>query len=268
MSSIRRAVQVMELLARRSPLGVRAVAQQLGLPVGSVHRLLNDLAGEGVVERTEDGEWELSFRLLEITGLQLDRIGLVKLARPHCERIAEATRETVNINALSGLNGVCIDKVRGNEGMQLDLRIGSRGPLHCGGAGKAMLAFMAPAEQRKVLAAPLRPLTSKTITDAGVLAAELARIRERGYSIDDQEVVMGVYCLAVPLLDRSGLAVGAISITGPAPKAPGRTIAPLVALLSEACGEVSRKLGYAGDWPPPPPGAAPDTPRHAERIGA
>lgn len=243
-------MQVIDLLARRSPLGVRAVAQQLDLPVGSVHRLLADLAGEGVLERTAAGEWELSFRLLEITGIQLDRIGIAKLARPYCERIAEATRETVNINALSGTAGVCIDKVRGNEGMQLDLRIGSRGPLHCGGAGKAMLAYMGPAEQRRILQGPMRPLTDKTITDPDVLAAELGRIRERGYAIDDQEVVMGVYCIGVPILDRSGRTAGAISITGPAPKQPGPGVAPLVTLLSEACGEVSRKLGYAGTWPP------------------
>ena len=139
MSSIRRSVQVMELLARKSPLGVRAVATQLGLPLGSVHRLLLDFAEEGVVERTPNGEWELSFRLLEITGLQLDRLQFSRLAHPFAERIAEATGETVNINALHGMAGVCIDKVRGNEGMQLDLRIGSRGPLHLGGAGKAML---------------------------------------------------------------------------------------------------------------------------------
>src|SRR5690606_18728676 len=104
----------MDLLARKGPLGVRAVAQQLDLPLGSVHRLLLDLAEENVVERTASGEWELSFRLLHISGQQLERLDLPRLARPFAERIAAATQETVNINALSGLNGVCVDKVRGN----------------------------------------------------------------------------------------------------------------------------------------------------------
>ena len=126
MSSIRRSVHVIDLLARRGPQGVRAVAQLLSLPLGSVHRILIDLAAEEIVERTPAGEWELSYRLLTITGLQLDRLEFSKLARPFCERIAEATRETVNVSALSGTTGVCIDKVRGNEGMQLDARIGSR----------------------------------------------------------------------------------------------------------------------------------------------
>jgi IclR family acetate operon transcriptional repressor len=249
MSSIKRSVQVMDLLARKSPMGVRAIATQLALPLGSVHRLLLDLEEEGIAERTSDGEWELSFRLLEITGSQLERIELPRLARPYAEKIAQATGETVNLNALSGRNGVCIDKVRGNEGMQLDMRIGSRGPMHCGGAGKVMLAYMPPTEQAKVFELPLVPLTAKTITDLDVLRAELVRIKARGYSIDDQEVVIGVYCVSVPILDRNGHPAGSMSITGPSVKAPGADILPKVAMLNEACGAVSRRIGYLGVWP-------------------
>lgn len=249
MSAITRSIQAMDLLARKSPLGVRAVASQLGLPLGSVHRLLLDLEEEGIAERTVDGEWQLSFRLLEITGIQLERIGLPTLCRPFAEKIAEATGETVNVNALSGMNGVCIDKVRGHGDMHLDLRIGSRGPLHCGGAGKAMLAYMPEADQEHVLAAPLPALTPQTLTTPQAVRAELQRIRARGYSIDDQEVVMGVYCVAVPILDSNGRPVGALSITGASPKAPGPAVDSLVDLLNEACGSVSRRLGYRGDWP-------------------
>jgi IclR family acetate operon transcriptional repressor len=256
----------MDLLARRGPLGVRAVAQQLSLPLGSVHRILIDLAAEAIVERTASGDWELSYRLLTITGLQLDRVEFAKLARPYCERIAEATRETVNISAVSGMAGVCIDKVRGTEGMQLDARIGSRGPLYCGGSGKAMLAYISPDEQQRVLESPLVPLTPNTITDPIALKGEIARVRQRGYSIDNEEVVLGVHCVGMPILDRSGRAVGGISITGPSPKVPGPALDGLVARLSDACGHVSRRLGYGGRWPPieaaapemrpAPPGAA------------
>ena len=239
----------MDLLARKSPLGVRAVATQLGLPLGSVHRLLLDFEEAGIAERTESGEWELSFKLLELTGLQLERIHFPALARPFAERIAEATGETVNINVLSGLNGVSVDKVRGNEGMQMDMRIGTRGPLHCGGAGKAMLAFLDEADQNRVLEGPLDALTPKSITDPKVLKRELSRIKARGYSIDDQEVVLGVYCVSVPILDARSRPVGAMSITGLSPKSAGPAIQPFVDLLNGACSQVSRKLGYRGEYP-------------------
>ena len=178
MSSINRSIQVMELLARKAPLGVRAAAQLLSLPVGSVHRILLDLADENVVMRTADGGWELSHRLLEITGLQLDRVDFPRLAHPFCERLAEVTKETVNVNALNGLTAVCIDKVRGNEGMQLDRRIGSRGPLYCGGAGKAILAFLGEADQERVLAQPMTAFTPTTYTEPAALRRELGEIRE------------------------------------------------------------------------------------------
>jgi IclR family acetate operon transcriptional repressor len=239
----------MDLLARKGPLGVRAVAQQLQLPVGSVHRLLLDLAEEQVVERNAEGDWVLSYRLLQIAGLELQRIDFPRLARPFAERIAQATGETVNINALVGMAGVCVDKVRGNEGMQLDMQIGSRGPLNCGGAGKAMLAYMPEPARQTVLDAPLVGMTPTSIVDPIELDRELVRIRQRGYSIDAQEVVLGIYCVAMPIFDRNQLPVGALSITGASPKAPGDGVAPLVAMLSEACEHVSRRLGYSGPWP-------------------
>jgi IclR family acetate operon transcriptional repressor len=257
MSSIKRSVQVLELLARRGPLGVRAVAQQLQLPLGSVHRILLDLEDEAIVERTADNEWEMSYRLLGITGLQLERIEFPRLARPFAERIAEETRETVNINAVSGLMGVCIDKVRGNEGMQLDLRIGSRGPLNCGGAGKAMLAYLSPADRERVFAQPLVQMTTFSITEPAALRHEVELIRQRGYSLDNDEVVVGVHCVSMPILDRSGRAVGAMSISGPSEKVPGPVLDGLVAKLREATGHVSRRLGFSGEWPPVETAASP-----------
>ena len=116
-----------------------------------MHRLLLDLAEEGVAERTPSGEWELSYRAARDyrPAARAHRAAAAGAALSP-KRSPRRRGETVNLNALSGLNGVCIDKVRGNEGMQLDMRIGSRGPLHCGGAGKAMLAYMHESEQAKV----------------------------------------------------------------------------------------------------------------------
>ncbi len=250
MSSVRRAIEVLDLLARKGALGVRAVATHLDLPVGSVHRLLQDLAEENVVDRNEEGNWRLSYRLLQITELQLDNIQLPRLARPFCETIAETTRETVNVNVLSGPHCVCVDKVRGTEGMQLDFRIGTRSPLHCGGSAKAILAFQPDSVIERVVGEQLTGYTPNTITSPDELKAELARVRKRGYSIDDEELVMGIWCVGMPIVDRTGKAVGAISITGPTHKAVGPDVQPLVDMLANACSQVSRTLGYVGAWPP------------------
>jgi IclR family acetate operon transcriptional repressor len=134
--------------------------------------------------------------------------------------------------------------------MQLDMRIGNRGPINAGGAGKAVLAYMGEGDIERVLSEPLTAMTSYTITDPKALRAEIDRVRKRGYSIDDQEVVIGVYCVSVPIFDRFERPVGALSITGPSVKKPGSAdVMPLVEMLNEACGDVSRQLGYGGQWP-------------------
>jgi len=247
-----RVIQILDLLAGSGALGVRAIAQKLQLPVGSVHRLLIDLAEENVVERTAEGSWELSYRLLAITDKQFEGVRFPRLAHPYCEAMAEATRETVNVNAISGQWCVCIDKVRGGPGMQLDWPIGQRAPLYCGGSAKSILAFMDEVARERVLAQPLKAFTANTIIDPVALRAELQVIRDRGYSIDNQEMVTGVYCVGMPIVDRVGRPVGAISISGPSPKVPGPELAPLVEMLNEATSKVSRRLGYAGPWPPQP----------------
>ena len=250
MSSVGRVIAVIDLLARRGAMGARPIAQALDIPNGSLHRLLHDLRAERVIEQTPSGTWQMSYRLLEIIDLQFDSVEVPRLVRPWLVKLARLSNETVNVNVLSGDECVCIDKVRGNEAMQLDWRIGTRGPLHCGGSAKAMLAYLPPEDQSRVLDGPLKRYNSHTLTDPGDVRAEIGRIRKRGYSIDAQEIVVGVYCVGVPILDRHGRPVAALSVSGPSVKEPGPALAPVVALLAEACHTVSRRLGYAG--PPLP----------------
>lgn len=250
MSSVKRAVAVMDLLAREDMLGVRAIAQKLDLPLGSIHRIMQDLADVGVVARSSEGQWELSYRLLGIVGPHLDRLEFPRIARPFCERMAREFQESVSVSGLSGLYGICLDKVRGNVGMQLDASVGFHGPLTCGGGGKAMLAWISEADRKKVIEAPLEGPTPLSITDRVELLAELQRIRERGYAIDWEEVVLGVHCVGMPIFDRTGYAIGAISISGTQPKDPGERLDQMVAMLSEACEHTSRRMGFGGAWPP------------------
>jgi DNA-binding IclR family transcriptional regulator len=96
--------------------------------------------------------------------------------------------------------------------------------MHCAGLGKAILAFLPQAQQEQILGSrPLRTYTPYTITDPMLLRVELDRTRERGYAIDRDEIIMGVHCVAVPILNYAGHAIGAISIAGTTPKIERRT---------------------------------------------
>ena len=245
MSSVPRVVHVIDLLARRGPLGVRAIAQALDVPLGSAHRILLDLASEAVVERTASGEWALSYRLLEIVGVHLERVQLPRLARPVLEALASDTRETVFLAVPSRDEIVYLDKVQTDLQLQLNAELGTRRPMHCTGLGKAILAFLSPAQQEQFLAgSELRPFTPNTITDPMMLRLELERTRERGYALDHEEIIPGVHCIAVPILNFTGHAVGAISVAGTSPKPEGPRLEILAQRMKKAGEYLSRRLGH------------------------
>jgi IclR family acetate operon transcriptional repressor len=245
MPSVSRSIEVIELLARRGPLGVRAVAQGLSLPLGSAHRLLQDLAVEHVVERNASGDWEMSYRLLEIVGVQMERVQLPRLARPLLEQLASDTRETAFLAVPSRDEIVYLDKVQTDLQLQLNAELGTRRPMYCTGLGKAILAFLPQAQQEQILgASELRPFTPHTIVDPMLLRIELERTRERGYAIDREEIIPGVHCVAVPILNYTGHAVGALSIAGTTPKGDGERLDALVGRVKAAGEFLSRRLGH------------------------
>jgi IclR family acetate operon transcriptional repressor len=237
----------LELLARRGPLGIRATAQALHLPLGSTHRLLQDLAAEAAVERTPDGQWELSYRLAQIVGVQLERVQLPRLVRPILEQLASETREAAFLAVPSRDEIVYLEKVQTDLQLQLNVEVGTRRPMHCTGLGKAILAFLPEVQLEHYLAAnPMRPFTPKTITDPMTLRLELERTRRRGYAMDHEEIILGVHCVAVPILNHAGRPVGAISVAGTTPKADGERLEELVLRLRTAGEYVSRRIGFSG----------------------
>lgn len=248
-SSVRRAAHLLSTLARKGPLGVRSLSRELGLPVATTQRILNDLALEAMAEQ-QDGEWVLGHRAIALGRIHIDRLDLVRIAKPYCKRIAEDVGESVNVVVRSGFLAMCIDKTSGERGaFLLDWPVGVPGPLHCGGSGKAILAFSGPSAQEAVLSRTLTPLTQFTIVDPAVLREEIRGIRARGYAIDAQEVALGVWCVGVPILDADGVAIAALSISGPSRKEVAAQIEPLVRQLSVACHKISRQFGFSGPWP-------------------
>lgn len=245
MSKIDRTFDLIELLARRGALGMRPIARELDVPIGSLHRLLNDLAEQAVLERTAEGDWQLSYRLLQIVGIQLERTNLPRLARPYLEQLAAETRETVFLAVPSRGEIVYLDKVQIDLQLQLNVELGTRRPMHATGLGKAILAFLPEVEQAQFLAAaPFQAFTERTITESILLQAELEAVRSAGYAIDQEEMIPGLHCIAVPLLNYTNRAVGAVSIAGVATRAGSERFEAMTKRLLGVGLELSLRLGY------------------------
>jgi IclR family acetate operon transcriptional repressor len=242
--SLERALDLLEALADTDEVGVSELAARTGLVPSTAHRLLGTLVSRGYAAQSPaSGRYLLGYKLLELTNGLHDRLERLRTAaRPHLEAIMERTGETTNLVVLEGRNAVYIESASGTRSVRLFTEIGQAIPAHTSGSGKALLAWRAPADVEALLGeGPLPASTPRTLTTLGALQEDLAKIRRRGYATDDEEHELGVACVATPILDRGGLPLAAISVSGPTPRMSDA--AALAALLREHAAELATELG-------------------------
>ncbi len=153
--------------------------------------------------------------MLQLGFSALSSLDLRQIARPHLERLSNLTGETVSFSILDGMEIVYIDRIRNRQIFGVVLGLGSRLPAHCASMGKVVLAHLPPKElERRLEGADLTPCTSKTLPDREMLLTDLERIRERGYSVNNEELAVGLRAVAAPIRAEDGQVVGAINISG------------------------------------------------------
>jgi IclR family acetate operon transcriptional repressor len=238
--SVDKALSIVELLMRAgAPQSARALAERAGINRTTTHRIINALIHRGWIERQPDSAaYRLSLRFLALERLSLQERDVIAEVRPTLERLSLLSRETAHLGVLDGFEVVHVDKVESPERVGVSSRVGSRAAPHLTGLGKALLA----AGPDDAIARYLEQLPADCDRDA--LRADLARTRERGYSVDDEEDSIGVRCLGVAVVGADGLPVFAISLTGPSPRLTRERIAALAPDVMAAAAELSRQFGW------------------------
>jgi DNA-binding IclR family transcriptional regulator len=243
--SLDRALDLLEALAGAPELGVSEIAAQTGLVPSTAHRLLGTLVDRGyAAQNPVSGRYLLGYKLLELTSGLQDRMARLRTtARPHLEAIQDETGETTNLCVLEGRNVVYVDSVSGTRSVRLFTDIGHAIPAHTSGAGKALLAWRDPADVAMLLGGTDLPAsTPRTLTTLGELQEDLAKIRRRGYSTDNEEHELGVGCVAIPIFDSAGSPLAAISVSGPTTRILHADTADTAGLLREHAEQVAASL--------------------------
>ena len=239
--SVERAFVLLDLLARaggRLPLS--DLAERSGLPLATVHRLLQTLAGSGHVRQEPDKRYALGAALLPLGDAATRLLG--SWAQPHLARLVEASGETSNLAVLEDDRVVYLAQAPGRHRMRMFTEVGHRVLPHTTAVGKVLLAWQDETQVRRVLSRLGLPRrTERTITDVAAFLEELARVREQGFGLDDEEEEEGVRCVAVPV-GPGPTAVAAVSISGPASRVR-RHDPDLVALMQQVAGELAESLG-------------------------
>jgi IclR family transcriptional regulator, acetate operon repressor len=222
-------------------LTLAELSRRTGIPKATVHRLVAELDGWGIVERSRRGV-RLGMRLFELGQLAPRQRGLREAARPYLTDLYRATGETVHLAVLDGTEVVYIDKLTGPGGPPLPSMVGGRMPAYCTGVGKALLAYSPPGVLHEVVAGGLARRTARTIVMPGLLEREIEAVRVRGVAFEREESVPGIACAACPVLGPDGTAIAAISITGWTTALDVARVAPAV---RTAALSLSRQLGAA-----------------------
>ena len=247
--SLDRALDVLEALGAAGELGVSEIASRTGLVVSTAHRLLATLVARGyVAQNPANGRYMLAYKVLELVDAhEAGTAALRAAARPHLERIREATGETANLVVLEADRVVYADQVEGSHSIRMFTELGSSALAHTTGSGKAILAYRPPEAIERLYPRerePFERLTPQTLTTLAGLRDDFVRIRRRNYALDNEEHEEGVSCVASPVFDAGGTACAAISISGPTARIVHADPGEVGRLLSEHAAAVSAALGY------------------------
>jgi DNA-binding IclR family transcriptional regulator len=225
-------------------LSLQELSVATGLNKNTVFRVLYTLAEHDYVTK-ENHAYRLGQKTADLGNARLYGQDLVTVAGPYLTALRDEFGETVNLGVLSGGSVCYIDVRESTKSFRLAERVGGTDPLHSTALGKAQLAFLPPDEVRQLMKQwGMKKYTAHTITSSTALQIELRRIRTAGYALDDQESMLGAFCVAAPVLNASKQPVAAISIAGPMIRFNESHLPKVSAALLKVSAEIQHKLGY------------------------
>lgn len=218
--SVRKAFDIIQVLSADRGIGITEIADQLDEPKSTVHNYLSTLREEGYVFR--DGhQYYLGLEFLHLGVSARSRFELFNVGAPMVRRLALETGEFSNMHVEEYGTGVTIFRSEGENAVESN-HLGSRTYLNTTAVGKSILAHLPQSRVEEIIETHGLPAaTPKTTTDRDELFEKLEEIRERGCAFDDEEVLLGLRCVAAPVLSGEGTLLGAISVSGPTTRLRG-----------------------------------------------
>jgi IclR family transcriptional regulator, KDG regulon repressor len=246
-TSLDKALLVLELLIDQGrDLSITDICRKTGMVKGTVHRVLATLVARKFVQQNSGTKmYGLGVRTLEI-GIDSKRERFLRIAMaPFLMELYEICGETVNA-AVWEYNAIrYIYRLESDALLRISTAAGARFPGYCAATGKVLLSYFSNEDIRQIysLDRSLKKYTQNTITSIDALIKEIEEVRVRKVAVDDEEALVGVYCVGAPILNSRGECVAAISISAPKNRVTAGTSGRLLKLVSETAGKISSSLG-------------------------
>ena len=234
---------LMDVLAsREEAISLKEISEKSGLHLSTTHRLLNDLATGRFVDHPQPGSYRLGMRLLELGNLVKSRLNVRDAALLPMRELHKLIQQPVNLSVRQGDEIVYVERTYSERsGMQVVRAIGGRAPLHLTSVGKLFLAADDPQRVRAYATRTgLSGHTKNSLTQLPALERELSKVRQYGIAHDNEELELGVRCMAAGIYDDQGTLVAGLSISAPAERLEDAWLPKLQATARE----ISTTLGF------------------------
>lgn len=246
MKSLRKGMEILKMLADHDGrLSVADICEQRGIPRSTAYRILVAACDAGMFQADpQPGFYVAGPEILRIGSAALGNLDIRKAAYPIMVELSRAIGHSVYLMGPSRLEAICLEKVEGNDGLQLSVNIGARRPMHTSGIAKVFLPNLSDDEIREYHATPLQRFTDRTIIDTASLQREIELTRQRGYGYSDGEYVPGARSLGLPIRDFRSKVVAALGVGGAAERLSDARLPFVVEQMMQAASSVSAALGH------------------------
>lgn len=244
--SVARALNILELFENSAAdLSVTEIANKLDLSKSTAFGLISTLTHKGYLEQNpKDSRYSLGLKLLRLGGSVQRHSLIVRKAQPHMEKLVQEFSETVHLTVERNGMVVYIAKIQGAKAIFMQSAIGAENPMYCTAVGKCMLAFMDEARRERLIEQmlPFERRGPNTITDVEEFNKELLSIHDKGISIDDEEHVPGLMCIAAPIRNYEGEVIAAISISGAKAGISSKMLSTISERIAQVANQISSEL--------------------------
>ncbi len=240
-----KAMSVLDIVAASAePPRFTEILKQSDQPRGTLHRQLQNLVEEGLLNQRRDSSYELGFKLLQFAARAWAGNEFRRIAEPHLRKLHQLTGETVHLGVLRGNQVIYLDKVEGTQAVRMYSQIGNASPVYCTGVGKAALSVLPEPTLSSCLASiSYHRFTENTITSSEAMRAAITEIRETGNAYDLEEHEAGIRCVAAPVYSTERGFYAGVSVTGPAYRVNMEKLAEWAGPVREAARGIMEDMG-------------------------
>jgi DNA-binding IclR family transcriptional regulator len=248
-TAVERALNILEAAAnRRDGLTNSEISHKLGIPKSSASYILRALDRRGYLRRdAETGRYHLGLKILSLGGDVRANLDLAEVALPFMRGLQDRIHLTIHLAVLDQGEAVYIEKVEAPGFFKVNTWVGRRMFLHATSVGKCLLAWLPKPEVESLMRQQgMKKRTPNTISSVAKLVAELERVREQGYAIDDEENSLGARCVGAPIFDPGEAVTAALGVSGTLTQMDEVSMVKIVDALKETARRISRQLARGG----------------------